>query len=1847
MASYKSSLFNINPYFDDYEEDKRFLRMLFRPGYAIQARELTQLQTILQNQIEKFGNHIFEDGAKIIGGDITTQNAEYLRVQFSSNVTKEDLVGFNITTQSSTNALYPNPVARVVDVLEPIQETDNFHVLVINRYTGGEFSNGTTFASTNPGKVITGTVAANSAFSSRGKVKLASVTEGVYFSNGFFVKNLAQTIALYNLVDGVRIFQSPTGSVVFSVNEDIVTELEDFTLKDPAAGSYNYNAPGAHRFRLDLQLIFKEDTDELTTDTIELMRVEEGIVTNRLKYTDYSLIEDTLARRTFDESGDYVVKPFDIDLSIGSTADVVNISLGAGKAYVTGYEFETQSKKEITTDPARFDKRLSPDKTLDTAKIGNYIRGDLGPVFANIIGSEDDLFDICSAPPKVQICVNRRGSETIIATANATKVYFDYSSGQSVNDARLYLINIEYTLNGYEFANFLEQGDDIYIKYVNSSENAVVGGDQKILINIQNYLPYTVDPNDSSVLRYLPGQLFREPQENTLVFPLEDNHVISSYERLEYVYPRSFYSSKTQTGNSSTQITFKLDEGELFGNDGQVYETIGYLLFGLTGGETPKQDLFSFGESPHILTKISDGELVLTYSSSGNTTLPYESYKLIAPVRVADTKADGSFGDRSIRLKYLTDAQVQFGTTSAVTDVKYDTINDYYYLQLSHADIVGVTSAINSTTGEDISSKFLLDNGQRDQVYLRGRLIFRVNSDANTALPPITVNYSYFNHTGEGPFVLDSYTHSNSATDYSRIPLFTSPTTGKTVSLANCLDYRYVENYSGNVQYFSGSRTPFTEISQIEESHNYYLPRIDKIGINRNLISKPNPFVVLRGVPSLKPVAPPEQPDVVTLYTLLIPPYTHNAEDIEVIESDNKRFTMADIRQIEKRVTNLENLTNITAVEASLDGLDLKVDANTKLGFKTSLLVDPLIGHSVGDVSDPEHICSIDLERGELRPSFTTKFLTFEGRQSLTTQGITMSTDGVIYSASDNDFPDGITLASQLLASKSIAINPSNMPLFVGTYKVRPFLDPFFDTSNRPFIRSNKEGENDGWYTSNNAGFGSQWNYWESIWSGVPESDQFNEALKTDVLFKARTKAFRNIVHPKFESVNGISRSGKTTDEQKKRYKSSQRSVTGKVKKKIAGKVIDESVVPYIRPQTVYITVKNLKPNSVHWAFLDGVSVDRYLIAENNQTGPFLTSASTSTDSQGELYNLRFAIPAETFKVGEKTLRLIDNSTNNLEDATSVVDVKLYFTGALDTNAFGFASLRPPVIQRNSLTTDNVVVNPINRAKNLDTLANVQWSDPFAQNFVVDGNKFQGGVCLQSIDLYFDTKDDRMPITLEVRPTVNGRPHGSFVLPFSQVVKKASDVVANSGSPSEKTRFTFESPIYLEPGEYSIVLRTNSSAYKVYTATLGENDIASGKRISTPGYAGAMFFPQNNGISEPDLNTDLMFTINRYQFVERETSSVVMQVADVADDFAFSTMRLVCRSVKPIGTGIKFYVSFDNNNEIPEIEVVPNKNIDIRACRRITAGERNIRVRAVFDNNSAGTLSPMIDYQAFGIIAVRNNIGAVSDFEDDTSADNIVPARYITRKVTLPSGLESQYIKVIANVNRPKGTAVSAYCRYSTAENDNRYEYIKYNRMDVTENPFGLSYSQNEEDFREMAWEFKVPSPVIKTFNIKLFMTTDSECGATVPVIRDIRIVSLLDNAGGVTTLPVVIINDNTETIIIQGPPGPPGPPGPAGPRGNDGQPGRDGRNGDPGQDGQCQANCPADCECTGGGGGGGGGCTDPGTCGAGTQWDTTLCECVPLTQQQICENSGGSWVCGPTPSGAEVCQCVSNSPEI
>ena len=79
--------FNVTPYYDDFSEDKKFLKILYRPGYSVQARELSQMQTLLQNQIEKLGDFNFSDGDRVTGAEIsinTKVNSLKLQTNYAS-----------------------------------------------------------------------------------------------------------------------------------------------------------------------------------------------------------------------------------------------------------------------------------------------------------------------------------------------------------------------------------------------------------------------------------------------------------------------------------------------------------------------------------------------------------------------------------------------------------------------------------------------------------------------------------------------------------------------------------------------------------------------------------------------------------------------------------------------------------------------------------------------------------------------------------------------------------------------------------------------------------------------------------------------------------------------------------------------------------------------------------------------------------------------------------------------------------------------------------------------------------------------------------------------------------------------------------------------------------------------------------------------------------------------------------------------------------------------------------------------------------------------------------------------------------------------------------------------------------------------------------------------------------------------------------------------------------------------------------------------------------------------------------------------------------------------------------
>ena len=382
---------NVSPYYDDYDETKNFHKILFRPSNAIQARELTQLQSILQNQVERFGNHIFDEGALVMGGTTTvntlyeavkvnannpngsgTSTAETYRVASvgkyfqgqTSGVVGKVINSVAASTGGDPLTLYVTYVKANADSSTTTYSKflDNEELQEVTLNAAGAYADA---SNTNEFKtILPSEVAGHSSSTATGSA--ATVRGGIFYTRGFFVRCDEQTI----LLD--KYSNTPTYRIGLQVTESSLSSTDDTSLLDNASGSSNENAPGANRLKVELTLVSKAITGTQDIDNfIELSRVEEGTITKQVKTTAYNSLERTLARRTYDESGDYIISPFQAELrehynsklnngiylssntSIpGDKTKLVSV-VSAGKGYVKGFEVEKNTETFVTLDKAR------------------------------------------------------------------------------------------------------------------------------------------------------------------------------------------------------------------------------------------------------------------------------------------------------------------------------------------------------------------------------------------------------------------------------------------------------------------------------------------------------------------------------------------------------------------------------------------------------------------------------------------------------------------------------------------------------------------------------------------------------------------------------------------------------------------------------------------------------------------------------------------------------------------------------------------------------------------------------------------------------------------------------------------------------------------------------------------------------------------------------------------------------------------------------------------------------------------------------------------------------------------------------------------------------------------------------------------------------------------------------------------------------------------------------------------------------------------------------------------------------------------------------------------------------
>lgn len=410
---------SLQPYFDDFTEDKKFYKVLFKPNYPVQARELTTLQSMLQYQIEKFGQHVFKEGSVVIPGQ-TGYNTQYnaVLVQPTVNSISFETIRQNLTGKT-IRGLTSNVVATVVNSISAQQSEKLTSTLYIKYISSGNIVNGTQFTKFANGETLVdqfnNPVAVTVAQNASDYVGSAAyITEGIYFIRGFFVTVPEQTIIL----DQYSNF--PSYKIGLSVQESIVTAETDSTLYDNAVGSSNYTAPGADRLKIDAVLTKQDINFGSDSSFIELLRLDKGKLVEQVDISVYDELEKNLARRTYDESGNYTIN--DINLRIRETysdgrnngvyklndtlsdgrkvlnrqptaedgnaingLDHYTIELDPLKAYVKGYEINNTSKKYLTVEKPR--SSLSLNNQGISSIFGNYFTLKVSTITGGVISA--------------------------------------------------------------------------------------------------------------------------------------------------------------------------------------------------------------------------------------------------------------------------------------------------------------------------------------------------------------------------------------------------------------------------------------------------------------------------------------------------------------------------------------------------------------------------------------------------------------------------------------------------------------------------------------------------------------------------------------------------------------------------------------------------------------------------------------------------------------------------------------------------------------------------------------------------------------------------------------------------------------------------------------------------------------------------------------------------------------------------------------------------------------------------------------------------------------------------------------------------------------------------------------------------------------------------------------------------------------------------------------------------------------------------------------------------------------------------------------------------------------------
>jgi hypothetical protein len=1230
--------FNVDPYYDDFDPAKAFYRVLFRPGRAVQARELTQMQSILGNQIGSFASNIFAEGSVVKGGQHQLDDSVfYLKVNPTyDNGTSVVTVDYTTIEGQYIVETLTGKIA-LVKKYTPATATDlpTLHVSIVSGSQAPFSDNANFYATLNKNSNTGVNYFTSAATSASGSSLIFHISEGVFFGNGTFLYCAEQSVVVG------KYSKIASGVVGLNIVESITDYADDSSLLDPALGASNYLAPGADRYKIDLQLTTQTYTDTAVTypNFIQLVSIKDGNLLTDQRTPIYSAIMDTMAKRTFDTSGDFIIKNF-IPTIINDPQDLDKLVLkvSPGSAFVQGYEVEKISTTTISVDKSR--TTGTDNSYIINSAYGNYT------LVSSLVGGLPNINT--STLVELHNITTPTSSSSRIGTTYIKGI--EYVSG--VGAAAIYALYLDNnTLTSSQFSSV-------------KSLTAPNGG---------NYSTPTFKCLiDSSAQVDGKGTQLYLSDYNSMLFTLPRSYV-KNLRNVEYYYNQNF----TGTISGGT-VSISCKSTDAFVGSGSGPNIIdNYIAVETTSGTFIPMDSAS-------VTLPTAYQATINF---GSNTYNGRNVNIIARIHTTND----SYKQKTAVLKYV-GTELSISNTNAYSLLKSDVyqIDGVYEYPLTSSylgswssattynsgDVVSVsgiayisisgtnlnntpsTSTGNWTALDNKVTLYSLDTGQKDTIYDHGAINRKSAPQSTIKVLPV---YSYFTHSGLGYISPESY-----PIDYGSIPTYKSPVTGKVVSLSDCIDFRPRRVDDTSTYSLASHQIPTTNNFQnVIADITYYLGRIDKIVLTRDGL-----FKDIQGIPDVKPQPPANQSDAVTLYVLDFSPYTYRETDVGLQIIPHKRYTMKDISNLDTRLTNMEYYTSLNFLETQVNA-QVVTDNNGNTQFKNGFIVDSFVGSGVGDVGSNEYRASIDYTNKLARPLYLSENVKLNYTRDSSNTIISSNT---IFSSLVTVPYISQVFVNQPIASGSIKVNPFDVVAYVGELKLSPQSDVWFDVVTPPAVIVNTNGENDNY--SAYSSIETQWNAWQSLWSGEQTTDTINSSLGTNNI--------RNV-------------SGQVGEQQSSQIMSSPPGVVTSS----STATINQTVVPYARKKEISFSVNGMSPKTKLYLYMNGLNTTSYFRPDDytsliNNSGISPQDIAVYTDSTGSAAG-KIYIPNDTnikFLTGNINIVLCDNPIS-IDLATCYASSTFYAQGLLQTLSPLIVSSKPnqDIITRLSLNgTDNTSI---------------------------------------------------------------------------------------------------------------------------------------------------------------------------------------------------------------------------------------------------------------------------------------------------------------------------------------------------------------------------------------------------------------------------------------------------------------------------------------------------------------------------------------------------------------------------